>query len=97
MARGRQLPGNRRPLAMRASGGDLKVGIRLRDARKAAGLTQRELATRMGYPGAWTRLCVIERGKVYASLDWLWLAARVIGCDPHSLDPRLASDSPERP
>ena len=61
---------------------------RLRDARKAAGLTQVELADRVGVHQ--TRLSQIEGGAA-ADLEMRWRQAVALGVDPHRLDTRLAS------
>ena len=62
--------------------------VRLRDARSAAGLTQVELADRVGVHQ--TRLSQIEGGAA-ADLEMRWRLAVAIGVDPHGLDKRLAS------
>jgi transcriptional regulator with XRE-family HTH domain len=61
---------------------------RLRDARKAAGLTQVELADRVGVHQ--TRLSQIEGGAA-ADLEMRWKLAVALGVDPATLDGRLAS------
>ena len=61
---------------------------RLRDARKAAGLTQVELADRVGVHQ--TRLSQIEGGAA-VDLEMRWKLAVALGVDPHRLDDRLAS------
>lgn len=61
---------------------------RLRDARKAAGLTQIELADRVGVHQ--TRLSQIEGGAA-VDLEMRWKLAVALGVDPHQLDERLAS------
>ena len=61
---------------------------RLRDARKAAGLTQVELADRVGVHQ--TRLSQIEGGAA-VDLEMRWRLAVALGVDPASLDERLAS------
>jgi transcriptional regulator with XRE-family HTH domain len=61
---------------------------RLRDARKAAGLTQIELADRVGVHQ--TRLSQIEGGAA-VDLEMRWRLAVALGVDPASLDERLAS------
>ena len=61
---------------------------RLRDARKAAGLTQVELADRVGVHQ--TRLSQIEGGAA-VDLEMRWKLAVALGVDPASLDERLAS------
>ena len=61
---------------------------RLRDARRAAGLTQVELADRVGVHQ--TRLSQIEGGAA-VDLEMRWKLAVALGVDPHTLDARLAS------
>ena len=61
---------------------------RLRDARKAAGLTQIALADRVGVHQ--TRLSQIEGGAA-VDLEMRWRLAVALGVDPASLDERLAS------
>ena len=61
---------------------------RLRDARRAAGLTQVELADRVGVHQ--TRLSQIEGGAA-TDLEMRWRLAVALGVDPASLDERLAS------
>ena len=61
---------------------------RLRDARKAAGLTQIELADRVGVHQ--TRLSQIEGGAA-TDLETRWRLAVALGVDPHRLDERLAT------
>lgn len=61
---------------------------RLRDARKAAGLTQIALADLVGVHQ--TRLSQIEGGAA-TDLEMRWRLAVAIGVDPHRLDERLAS------
>ena len=61
---------------------------RLRDARRAAGLTQVALADRVGVHQ--TRLSQIEGGAA-VDLAMRWPLAVAVGVDPHQLDERLAS------
>jgi transcriptional regulator with XRE-family HTH domain len=62
-------------------------GSRVRAAREAAGLSQAELARKLGWtPGA---VSGIEIGYRLPSLDRLYAIAAVIGCSPHLLDDRL--------
>lgn len=67
---------------------------RLKAAREAAGLSQSQAAAKM--PGRVTAQywSDVERGRRAPSLEWLWEAARAVGCDPHGLDGRLASRGP---
>ncbi|HEU5116815.1 MAG TPA: helix-turn-helix transcriptional regulator, partial [Isosphaeraceae bacterium] len=64
---------------------------KLRAARERAKLSQGEAASRM--PGRVTiqYWSDVERGRRKPSLEWLYEAAKAIGCNPHSLDERLAS------
>lgn len=67
------------------------VGDRIRAAREKTGLSQGQAADRhVARPSAqyWSD---VERGRRVPSLEWLWEAAKAIGCNPHSLDDRLAS------
>jgi transcriptional regulator with XRE-family HTH domain len=61
---------------------------RLRAARKVAGLSQREVADRLGIKQPVYHRA--ESGARPVTLDWLLRAADAIGCDPNDLDPRLA-------
>ena len=54
------------------------VGKRLREARKAAGLTLRELANEAGFANYQT-IDNIERGKQRASVDQIESLARALG------------------
>ena len=66
----------------------LTPGAKLRAARLAAGLTQTELASRLG----WNQSTVanLEADRKGMSLDRLDEVAQAIGCDPHSIDTRLS-------
>ena len=55
-----------------------EVGLRLREARKAAGLTLRELAARVGIANYQT-IDNIERGRQRASVDQIESLARALG------------------
>ena len=57
------------------------VGKRLREARKAAGLTLRELAERAGIANYQT-IDNIERGKQRASVDQIESLAHALGISP---------------
>ena len=61
---------------------------RLRAVRNAAGLTQVQVAARLGI--AQGSYADFERGKRAASLEWLLRFAAAVGCDPSTLDARLA-------
>ena len=61
---------------------------RLRDARKAAGLTQAQLAARTGLTQG--RIAQLERGDP-SDLQQRYDLAVALGVDPHRLDDRLAS------
>ena len=58
-----------------------EVGLRLREARKAAGLTLRELAERAGIANYQT-IDNIERGKQRASVDQIESLAHALGISP---------------
>ena len=58
-----------------------EVGLRLREARKAAGLTLRELAERAGIVNYQT-IDNIERGKQRASVDQIESLAHALGISP---------------
>jgi transcriptional regulator with XRE-family HTH domain len=66
--------------------------ITIREARERAGLTQGDVAVRMGV--SFARFSDIERGRKPARLETVLAVAAAIGCDPHELDPRLASVRP---
>lgn len=68
------LPRKRRTATMPAS----DVGKRLREARKAAGLTLRELCQRAGLANYQT-IDNIERGRQRASVDQIESLARALG------------------
>ena len=57
------------------------VGHRLREARKAAGLTLRELAKEAGFANHQT-VNNIERGTQRASVDQIESLARALGISP---------------
>ena len=61
-----------------------EVGLRLREARKAAGLTLRELAARVGIANYQT-IDNIERGRQRASVDQIESLARALGISPARL------------
>ena len=61
---------------------------RLRDARRAAGLTQVQLAARTGLTQG--RIGQMERGAP-VDLEMRWRLAVALGVDPHGLDKRLAT------
>ena len=69
----------------------LGPGARLRAAREAAGLTRRELAERLGV--GYGSISNVELGTDTPTLDLIHRMAVAIGCDPHSIDGRLASTS----
>jgi transcriptional regulator with XRE-family HTH domain len=72
----------------RPAGIDPGPGRRLAAARRAAGLTQDELAGRCGCDRSW--ISAIERGARPAHLETIDQIARALGADPHAIDPRLA-------
>jgi transcriptional regulator with XRE-family HTH domain len=63
------------------------TGDRFRRAREASGLTQQQVADRLGCGGQ--RISDIERGHREASGQWLLWAATVLGWAPGDLDPEL--------
>ena len=69
---------------------------RLKAARERAGLSQSAAAARMPGSVAVQYWSDVERGRRKPSLEWLWDAAGAIGCDPHELDSRLASNRKRR-
>ena len=73
-------PRKRRTATMPAN----EVGLRLREARKAAGLTLRELAARVGIANYQT-IDNIERGRQRASVDQIESLARALGISPARL------------
>jgi transcriptional regulator with XRE-family HTH domain len=72
----------------------LGPGARLRAAREAAELTRRELADRLG-KSYWT-VSSLERDQDPITLDMIHEVALAIGCDPHSIDARLATSRKTR-
>jgi transcriptional regulator with XRE-family HTH domain len=70
----------------------LGPGARLRAAREVAGLTRRELAEQLGMN--YGSLKDIEADRHNVRSDTIHRIAVAIGCDPHSIDPRLASTRP---
>lgn len=67
-------------------GFDRQVGLRLQRARKAAGMTQEEVATRIGIPRP--SYANIESGRQRIPLDVLWRAAIVLQTDISKLVPQ---------
>lgn len=77
-----------------AEGGEIArpaddAGVALKRARIAAGLGISAVVRSIGRDYAW--LYRIENGKQRPELTTVWRLAHAIGCDPHSIDPRLAS------
>jgi transcriptional regulator with XRE-family HTH domain len=70
---------------------------RLRAARESARLSQAAAAA--GMPGRVTiqYWSDVENGRRTPSLEWLWNAAKAIGCDPHALDERLQANARPKP
>lgn len=66
---------------------------RLKRARIAAGLTQEQLAERIGTSKQ--GVSNAERGKYPPTLEWLHAVAVAIGCPPSELDERLTSNTGE--
>lgn len=71
---------------------DIGPGARLRAAREAAKLPRRELADRLGV--TYQAIVNLEQDLKEISLDRIYQVSMSIGCDPHSIDARLASIGP---
>ena len=69
-----------------------RPGAKLRAARIASGLTVADLAIRLKVSPQ--RVSNLESGQREPSLEMVHRIATAIGCDPHSLDARLASTFP---
>lgn len=67
----------------------MSPAAKLRAARIAAELSQAEVAERAGVTRSW--VSQLEQGWRDISLNNAERMARAIGCDPHAIDPRLAS------
>lgn len=67
-------------------------GNRLRELRKAAGLTQIELAARTGVTQS--SISQIENGNMPLTVEWMRAFAREIGCAPSDL--LVDADIPDR-
>lgn len=65
----------------------MPVANRIRKARTEAGLTQEQLAERLGTSKQ--SVSNAERGAWAPTLEWLHGAALALGCKPSALDPRL--------
>lgn len=63
------------------------VGSKLRDVRKATGMSQAKLAQRLGY----TRVAVtnIEKGRQAMSVEKLHLICQILGCQYTDILPQL--------
>lgn len=61
----------------------MNVGKNIEDRRKKAGLTQGELAEKVGISGA--MVCQIERGTKNPSLQVAALMAKAFGCEVSEL------------
>lgn len=67
-------------------------GNRLRQLRKAAGLTQGELAEKLGH--SQSAVSQWESGKTALTIEWMRILARLLGCQPADfLEDR---DNPDR-
>jgi transcriptional regulator with XRE-family HTH domain len=66
-----------------------KPGANLKAARLSAGLTIGELARRLDVTPA--SVVNVESGHREPSLERILRISEAIGCDPHSIDARLAS------
>ncbi|UVO53056.1 helix-turn-helix domain-containing protein [Sphingomonas sp. SUN039] len=62
-------------------------------ARKSAGVTQLELARRLGRPQPF--VSYIERGERRIDVIEFYVIARALGCDPRALFERIASQLPK--
>jgi DNA-binding transcriptional regulator YiaG len=69
------------------------VAGKIKAARDKAGLTQGQAAARMPGNVAVQYWSDVERARRTPSLEWLWNAAKAIGCDPHALDERLQANA----
>lgn len=69
-------------------------GQRFNVVREKAGLSRQQLADALGV--TYQRIANIENGQREPSLDWLYEAARVLGCRPFDLDERLTKDRPKK-
>jgi transcriptional regulator with XRE-family HTH domain len=67
-------------------GFDRQVGLRVQRARKAAGMTQEEVAKRIGIPRP--SYANVESGRQRIPLDVLWRAAIVLQTDISKLVPQ---------
>jgi len=71
------------------AGFDRDVGVRLQRARKERGITQEELAKRLGLPRP--SYANIESGRQRVPLDVVWRAAVVLGVSIAALVPEPLS------
>ena len=55
------------------------VGRRVKEIRKKCGLTQKQLAERMGFPPS--MIATIERGRYNFKIETLSTVARALGCE----------------
>lgn len=70
----------------------MEIRSRLRELRRAAGLTQAELADRTGV--SQPAISQLENGIMSMDLQWMRAFARVLGCAPADLLPD--EDNPDR-
>lgn len=75
------------------AGFDRDVGVRLQRARKERGITQEELAKRLGLPRP--SYANIESGRQRVPLDVVWRAAVVLGVPITALVPEPLSRRPD--
>lgn len=71
-----------------------EAGLKLRAAREELKLSREDVAERLGLSPQ--SVANAELGLYPISLDKIHELALAIGCDPHSIDPRLASRAPAR-
>lgn len=64
------------------------------EARKDAGLTQLELARRLGRPQPF--ISYIERGERRIDVVEFYVIARALGCDPRALFDRVITNLPDQ-
>ena len=74
------------PLAYKTPGVHMTIGGRLRKARKEAGLSQKELAKRMGWESeSQSRISQYEKDKREPTLGDIAKLAKITGADPGQL------------
>lgn len=73
----------------------MELGDALRDRRTAAGLTQAQLARRIG--SSQSRVAKMERGSPSVSLDLLFRGLLALGATPQDIGAVVASAVPPKP